>query len=178
MKIRTEVFVSICVLLAVFWFYDTKNSLVSLKEDVEMQQSQIDTVLKRQNDLIPCLVAIVKEYVADHDEDVFTEITDARSELLKSIESGDMESISKANAALYSALDRLLAISKNNPDLTTCKEFIELQDELDKIDAARKYYNDKVNTYNTTVQSFPTSIIARIGKYYPTQCLEADENAK
>lgn len=104
------------VVLVIFCFIGIKNSLVSLKEEVEMQQSQIETTLQRRNDLIPNLVATVKGY-ADHEEKVFTEIADARSKLAGSIKSGDMNSISKANDSLDSAISRLLAISENYPDL-------------------------------------------------------------
>lgn len=183
MKNWTKVLIGIgvVVLLAVFWFFGTRNSLVSLKEDVEMQQSQIETTLQRRSDLIPNLVATVKGY-ANHEEEVFTEIADARSKLAGSIESGDMKSISEANNALDSALGRLLAISENYPDLKASEQFIALQDELagteNRIAVARQHYNEKLNTYNTTVQRFPTSIVAGMSGYYPMQYFEADESAK
>ena len=169
------------VILVAFWFFGTRNSLVSLKEDVEMQQSQIETTLQRRNDLIPNLVTTVKGY-ATHEKEVFTEIADARAKLSGSIESGNMESISEANNALDSALGRLLAISENYPELKASEQFIALQDELagteNRISVARQYYNEKVKTYNTTVQSFPSSIIAGMSGYYPLQYFEADESAK
>ena len=183
MKNWTKVLIGIgsVVLLAVFLFFGTRNSLVSLKEDVEMQQSQIETTLQRRSDLIPNLVATVKGY-ANHEEEVFTEIADARSKLAGSIESGDMKSISEANNALDSALGRLLAISENYPDLKASEQFIALQDELagteNRIAVARQHYNEKLNTYNTTVQRFPTSIVAGMSGYYPMQYFEADESAK
>jgi LemA protein len=183
MKNWTKVLIGIgaVVLLAVFWFFGTRNSLVSLKEDVEMQQSQIETTLQRRSDLIPNLVATVKGY-ANHEEKVFTEIAEARSKLAGSIKSGDMKSISEANDTLDSALSRLLAISENYPDLKASEQFIALQDELagteNRISVARQHYNEKVNTYNTEVQKFPTSIVAGMSGYYPLQYFEADEAAK
>ena len=183
MKNGTKVFIGIGVVavLVVFWFFGTRNSLMSLKEDVEMQQSQIETTLQRRSDLIPNLVATVKGY-ATHEEKVFTEIADARSKLAGSIESGDIESISEANNALDSALGRLLSISENYPDLKASEQFIALQDELagteNRIAVARQYYNEKVRTYNITVQRFPTSIVAGMSGYYPMQYFEADESAK
>ena len=162
-KKKVLIVIGIVLLLVGFWFFGTRNSLVSLKEDVEMQQSQIETTLQRRNDLIPNLVATVKGY-ANHEEAVFTEIADARSKLAGSIESGDMESISEANTALDSALSKLLAISENYPDLKASEQFIALQDELagteNRIAVARQYYNEKLNTYNTKVQKFPSSIVA------------------
>ena len=186
MKNGTKVLIGsgVVVVLILIWFFGTRNSLVSLKEEVEMQQSQIETTLKRRSDLIPNLVATVKGY-ANHEEKVFTEIAEARSKLAGSIKSGDMKSISEANDTLDSALSRLsrlLAISENYPDLKASEQFIALQDELagaeNRISVARQHYNEKVNTYNTEVQKFPTSIVAGMSGYYPLQYFEADEAAK
>lgn len=177
---KALIVVVVVVLLFVFWFFGTRNSLVSLKEDVEMQQSQIETTLQRRSDLIPNLVETVKGY-ATHEEDVFTEIADARSNLAGSIKSGNIQSINEANNVLDSALGRLLAISESYPDLKASEQFIALQDELagteNRIAVARQYYNEKVRTYNTAVQRFPTSIIAGMSGYYPMQYFEADESA-
>lgn len=177
---KALIVVAVVVLLFVFWFFGTRNSLVSLKEDVEMQQSQIETTLQRRSDLIPNLVETVKGY-ATHEEDVFTEIADARSNLAGSIKSGNIQSINEANNVLDSALGRLLAISESYPDLKASEQFIALQDELagteNRIAVARQYYNEKVRTYNTAVQRFPTSIIAGMSGYYPMQYFEADESA-
>ena len=183
MKNGTKVLIGsgVVVVLILIWFFGTRNSLVSLKEEVEMQQSQIETTLQRRSDLIPNLLATVKGY-ANHEEKVFTEIAEARSKLAGSIKSGDMKSISEANDTLDSALSRLLAISENYPDLKASEQFIALQDELagteNRISVARQYYNEKVNTYNTEVQKFPTSIVAGMSGYYPLQYFEADEAAK
>lgn len=182
MKSATKLLIGIgvVVLLAVFWFFGTRNSLMSLKEDVEMQQSQIETTLQRRSDLIPNLVETVKGYTT-HEEEVFTEIADAKAKLAGSIKSGDIETISEANNALDSALGRLLAISEDYPDLKASEQFIALQDELagteNRIAVARQYYNEKVRTYNTTVQSFPVSIVAGMSGYYPVEYFEADEEA-
>ena len=177
---KALIVVVVVVLLFVFWFFGTRNSLVSLKEDVEMQQSQIETTLQRRSDLIPNLVETVKGY-ATHEEDVFTEIADARSNLAGSIKSGNIQSINEASNVLDSALGRLLAISESYPDLKASEQFIALQDELagteNRIAVARQYYNEKVRTYNTAVQRFPTSIIAGMSGYYPMQYFEADESA-
>ena len=169
------------VLVIAFWFFGTMNNLVSMKEEVNSQQSQVETTLQRRSDLIPNLVATVKGY-ANHEEKVFTDIADARSKLAGSIDNGDIESINEANNALNSALSRLLAISENYPDLKASEQFTALQDELagteNRIAVARQHYNEKVKSYNTAVKSFPTSIVAGIGGYHTERYFEADESAK
>ena len=183
MKNGKRLLMVICavILLACFYFLATRNSLVALKEEVEMQQSQIETTLQRRSDLIPNLVATVKGY-ANHEEEIFTEIANAREKLVGSIESGDMESISEASNTLDSAIGRLLAISENYPDLKASEQFIALQDELagteNRIAVARQYYNEKVNNYNTKVQTFPASIVSKVSGYSPVQYFEADDGAQ
>lgn len=183
MQSGKKVLIGIVLVLmtTVFVFLGVRNDLVSLKEDVKMQQSQIETTLQRRNDLIPNLVETVKGYAA-HEEKIFTDIANAREKLAGNIKSGDIESISEANDEMNSALNRLLAITENYPDLKANEQFIALQDELagteNRINVARQYYNEKVNIYNTKVQTFPTSIVARMSGYYPMQYFEADESAK
>ena len=162
------------------WFIVTRNSLVSMRENVDMQFSQVETTLQRRSDLIPNLVETVKGY-ATHEEEVFTEIADARYKHAGSIESGDIEAIGEANNELDSALGRLLAISENYPNLKASEQFTALQDELagteNRISVARQYYNESVRSYNTTVQQFPTSLIAGMNGFYPVPYFEADEGA-
>lgn len=182
MKKSSSVVVVVAVLvLVLFWFIGTKNNLVTLKEEVNIKQAQIETALQRRSELIPDLVETVKGY-ASHEESVFTEIADARAKLAGSIESGDLESINKANSALDASLGRLLAISEDYPDLEASEQFIALQDELsgtaNRISVARQYYNETVGTYNKTIQQFPTSIVAGMSGYHTLPYFEASESAK
>ena len=178
---KTIIAIALVLVLAVSWFFMTQNSFVTLKEDADMQQSQVETALQRRNDLIPNLVSTVKGY-ATHEEKVFTEIAEARSKLSGSIESGDVEDISKANSNLSSALSRLLVITENYPELKANEQFTALQDELagteNRISVARQYYNEKVKAYNSKIKKFPSSIVAGISGYSPMKYFKADESAK
>ncbi len=191
MKSLTKIFAGIstvvllcisgAIILTTFWFLSTQNNLVSLKEDVEMQKSQIETTLQRRSDLIPNFVATVKGYAA-HEEKIYTEIADARYKLTGSIETGNIERMIEANDALNSSISKLLAISENYPELKSSEQFVALQDELagteNRITVARQYYNEKVKTYNTSVKRFPSSIVAKAKGFSPIQYFEADENSK
>lgn len=191
MKSLTKIFAGIstvvllcisgAIILTTFWFLSTQNNLVSLKEDVEMQKSQIETTLQRRSDLIPNFVATVKGYAA-HEEKIYTEIADARYKLTGSIETGNIERMIEANDALNSSISKLLAISENYPELKSSEQFVALQDELagteNRITVARQYYNEKVKTYNTSVKKFPSSIVAKAKGFSPIQYFEADENSK
>ena len=57
-------------------------------------------------------------------------------------------------------------MAENYPDLKANANFLALQEELtgteSKIAYARQYYNDQVRLLNTAIQSFPSSILAKI----------------
>lgn len=163
------------------WFVGSRNSLVTLNEEVNFQLSNVGTTLQRRSDLIPNLVETVKGY-AKHEEQVFTDIADARAKLAGSIKSGDVESMNEANNALDSALSRLLAITENYPDLEASEQFIGLQDELagteNRITVARQNYNQAVNKYNTAIKKFPANIIASMSGFEAADYFEVDESAK
>lgn len=183
MKNSTKVLIGIAVvaLLSIFWFIGTRNNLVSLKEDVQMQQAQIETNLQRRSELIPNLVATVKGY-AKHEEEVFTQIADARAMLSGYLSTRDINGMLQANDELNSALNRLLAISESYPELKANENFVALQDELvgteNRIATERKYFNEKVNAYNSAIQKFPTSIVASMSGFSEINYFSADEGAK
>ena len=153
------------------------NNLVSQSEGVEYALSQIDTQLQRRNELIPNLVATVQQY-AQHEEDIFTEVADARARLAGA---NTLEDRAEGDAALSSALSRLLAISENYPELKANTNFINLQDELagteNRIANARRDYNQIAQSYNTAVRRFPTVIFANIFGFDSVDYFQADEGA-
>ena len=154
------------------------NGLVTLKQEVTQKESYIQTTLQRRSDLIPNLVNTVKGY-ASHEESIMKEVSDARAALVGANNTGDQLA---ANEQMTSALNRLLAIAENYPDLKANTNFIQLQDELsgteNRITQARRAYNDAVKTYNTKIQRFPTSLIAGIFNFEAFDYFQANEGAQ
>ena len=154
------------------------NGLVTLKQEVTQKESDIQTTLQRRADLIPNLVNTVKGY-ASHEESIMKEVSDARAALVGANITGDQLA---ANEQMTSALNRLLAIAENYPDLKANTNFIQLQDELsgteNRITQARRAYNDAVKTYNTKIQRFPTSLIAGIFNFEAFDYFQANEGAQ
>ena len=154
------------------------NGLVTLKQDVTQKESDIQTTLQRRADLIPNLVNTVKGY-ASHEESIMKEVSDARAALVGANNTGDQLA---ANEQMTSALNRLLAIAENYPDLKANTNFIQLQDELsgteNRITQSRRAYNDAVKTYNTKIQRFPTSLIAGIFNFEAFDYFQANEGAQ
>jgi LemA protein len=140
----------------------TYNSLQYKREKVRQQWSNVDIQLQRRADLIPNLVETVKGY-ARHEEKVFDDIAQARSRLLNA---QTPQEKAAANDQLSSALGRLLVIAENYPSLQASEQFKNLQYELagteNRIAVARRDYNDAVVDYNTSLQRFPTILMARL----------------
>ncbi len=138
------------------------NSLVDLEAAVDSGWAEVENQLQRRADLVDNLVRTVKGY-ASHEEQVFTEIAQARSRLLGAQSPADQMA---ANNSLDAALGRLLAISENYPELKADASFIRLQDELagteNRIATARRRYNDTVEVWNRTIRRFPTVLIANM----------------
>ena len=178
---KTLVIVLAIVAVLVIWFIGAQNKLVNLEENVKLEFSQVETTLQRRSDLIPNLVETVKGY-AKHEEEVFTQIADARAKLAGSIKTGDVEDINEASNQLDSALSRLLVITENYPELKANEQFVALTDELagteNRIAIARQNYNETVSKYNKAIKMFPTSIVANMSGYESANYFEADDDAK
>ncbi|MGG7097646.1 LemA family protein [Clostridium sardiniense] len=153
--------IAIVILLGVF-VVSGYNSLVSLEQNVNTAQSNIDTQLQRRSDLIPNLVNTVKGY-ATQEKDIFTDIANARSKL-----AGASNVTDKANADndLSNALSRLLVVVERYPDLKSNQNFRDLSVQLEgtenRIAIARQDYNTAVTNYNTKRRKFPSNITASI----------------
>ena len=167
-------------LICILYSISTKNTFISMREDINDQQANVEVALQRRADLIPNLVATVKGY-ATHEEKVFTEIAEARSKLAGSINSGNLNEISAANDELSSALSRLLVLKESYPELKANENFIALQDELagteNRIAIARRDYNDLVSKYNTKIQKFPASIIANSNGFEKVDYFKSQEGS-
>ena len=154
------------------------NGLVEQRQSVEQSESDIQSNLQRRADLIPNLVNTVKGY-ASHEESIMEEVSAARAALVGADNTGDQLA---ANDQMTSALNRLLAIAENYPDLKANTNFIQLQDELagteNRINQARRAYNEAVKNYNPKIQRFPTNLIAGIFGFDAYDYFEASEGAQ
>lgn len=146
----------------VLWVVYIYNSLISSKNRAAEAWADIEVQLKRRYDLIPNLVNTVKGY-ATHESSAFENVTKARSMAMGA--SGPTKEHAQAENMLSGALKSLFAISEAYPDLKANTNFLELQRELsdteNKIQAARRFYNANVRDLNTSIETFPSNIIAK-----------------
>ena len=157
------------------------NRIQSLDEAAASAQSQIEVQLQRRADLIPNLVNTVKGY-AQHEEDVLTQVTQARAGLLGAIQSHDAEQMANANAQLSSTLGRLMVTVEAYPNLKADQSFLRLQDELtgteNRIAVARNDYNQSVNAYNAYIRQFPAVMTAKVTGAKPRKYFTATNAAE
>jgi LemA protein len=160
------------------------NKMQQLKVSIENSWAEVQNQLMRRYDLIPNLVETVKGYAA-HEQETFALVTDARARVGGVIEvSQDVldnpeafERFQQAQNNLSGALQRLLAVSENYPELKANQNFIRLQDELagteNRLSVSRKRFNDSVAEFNRLIVVFPNNIIAGMFNFQKAQFFEA-----
>lgn len=176
--LKTLVIIVALIAIILFPLIGSYNNMVNLDQSVKQSESDIDTQLQRRSDLIPNLIATVKGYAAQ-EKDIFTALADARSKL-----AGAQNVTEKANAdnQLSGALSRLLVVVENYPTLKSDQNFRDLSVSLEgtenRINIARKDYNNAVGEYNSVTRRFPNSIIAGIFRFDQKPYYKATEGAK
>lgn len=192
-KSLTKVCVTTGIILVVIFalysfFAGNYNKMVTLEENVSSAWSQVENQYQRRLDLIPNLVSTVKGY-ASHEEEVFTQVTQARSRAggIVNIDSSitdnpeKMAEFQKVQGELSSSLQRLLAVTENYPELKANENFLALQDELsgteNRISTERRRFNEAAKAYNTFIRKFPANIIANMNGFEKKAYFEADSSA-
>lgn len=161
-------------------FISTYNNLVDLEENVAYAEANVETMMQRCLELIPDLVSTVKAYTK-HEEQVFEDITNAREALAQSFDAGNLKQISEANDNLTTAVNRLISIVEDNPEITASEQYISLMDQIEgsvnRISIARENYNEEVSEYNRTIRHFPGKVLAEIYGFEEIETFKADEQA-
>jgi len=154
-------------------FASTNNRLVTLGQDVDKQWAEVENQYQRRADLVPNLVQTVQG-AASFEKETLTAVTNARASVGRAtVNPGkaptDPAELAKFQAAqdqLGAALQRLLVVSENYPELKANASFRDLQAQLEgtenRITVARGRFNDSAQAYNTTILKFPTNFVARM----------------
>jgi LemA protein len=142
------------------WIVMIYNQLVAMRQRVGQAFADVDVQLKLRHDLIPNLVETVKGYAA-HERGTLEEVVRARNAAMTA--QGPAQQAAAENM-LTGALRQLFALSEAYPDLKANQNFQQLQSELsdieNKIAAARRFFNNAVQEYNTGIQQFPAALFA------------------
>ena len=148
------------IVVLVLWIIMIYNQLVAMRQRVGQAFADVDVQLKQRHDLIPNLVETVKGYAA-HERGTLEEVVKARNAAMTA--QGPAQQAAAENM-LSGALRQLFALSEAYPDLKANQNFQQLQAELadveNKIAAARRFFNNAVQEYNTGIQQFPAALFA------------------
>src|SRR6201747_1012201 len=155
----TWIIIGILVVL-VLWIIMIYNGLVAMRQRVNQAFSDIDVQLKLRHDLIPNLVETVKGYAA-HERGTLEAVVQARNTAVAA--QGPAQQAAAENM-LTGALRQMFALAEAYPDLKANQNFQQLQAELsdveNKIAAARRFFNNAAQEYNTGIQQFPAALFA------------------
>jgi LemA protein len=145
------------------------NTMVTKRETVEQAASQVQNAYQRRADLIPNLVATVKGS-ADFEKGTLEAVINARASATKvTLNANDLtpeklQQFQQAQDQVSSTLARLLVVSENYPDLKASAQFQQLAVSLEgtenRISVERMKFNQAVQDYNTTIQTFPNNLMA------------------
>lgn len=173
----TNIIIAVIAII-IIWAIAMFNSLVRLKNRVKEAWADIDVQLKRRYDLIPNLIESVKAYMS-HESGVFEKVTEARARAINATGVADK---AQAENMLSGALKTLFAVSENYPQLRASENFLKLQEELsdteNKIQAARRFYNNNVMDFNTHQEVFPSNLIASIFGFAKSEFFELKEEGQ
>ncbi|WP_066097791.1 LemA family protein [Xanthomonas massiliensis] len=145
------------------------NTIQQKDEATKAAWSEVLNQYQRRYDLIPNLVNTVKGY-AQHEQQVLTQVTEARSRVgqiqVNAEDAGSLQQFQQAQGELGSALQRLLVVSENYPQLKADQSFRDLQAQLEgtenRITVARGRYIQSVQDYNTYIRQFPQVLTAKV----------------
>lgn len=152
---------ALVVVVIMYIFTTSYNSLVIGEERVSEAFSQIESNIQRKVDLLPNLVKVVKSY-AKHETELFSKITELRASSSKG--TNTVKDIQKLNNNINLSTLKLFAVAENYPNLRSSEQFLQLQSQIEgaenRINIMRMQYNSEVKDYTSKMRTFPENIVA------------------
>lgn len=135
------------------------NSLSTRKNQIQNAISSLDALFIQRADLIPNLVATVKQYMT-FEQDILEKITAMRTKVVATAAENPYLQSDEVSATLK----QLLVQVENYPELKANTQFSQLNyafiDCEEQIAAGRRYLSTSITSYNDAVVIFPNNIIA------------------
>ncbi|NWG70276.1 MAG: LemA family protein [Parvularculaceae bacterium] len=154
------------------------NRIVGLNQRADQAFADVDVQLKQRHDLIPNLVETVKGY-ASHEKTTLDAVIQARN---AAASAHGPAAQGQAEGALTAALGKLFALAEAYPNLKANENFLALQRELadveNKIAAARRFFNNAIQEFNTAIQQIPGNFIAPMGNFKQREFFEIPEASR
>lgn len=186
MKKKWAIIIAIAAIILI-WGISTYNKFVNTQENMTNAWGQVENVYQRRADLIPNLIAVVKDY-SEFEQGTLIAVTEARAKATATTITADemteaqLQGFENAQDALTNSLNRLTVSVENYPDLKANEQYLTLQAQLkgceNRILVERQRFNEMVQDYNRRVRQFPGSIIASLFGFEKRPYFEATtENA-
>ena len=167
------------------------NELTAKQQNVRGKWANVESAMQRRADLIPNLVKAA-QMAGVQEQEVFGQIAEARSRLLNAQQAapagdGDKtpeqkQAVIDANNSFGGTIGRLLSLTEQYPQLRSVDAFMNVQNELagteNRINVARTDYNQAVQDYNTTRNSFPAVLTAGLLGFKEEPTFQADPGAR
>jgi len=168
----------IIIIIVLIWGIGAYNGFIRKKNRIEEAFATMDVYLKKRWDLVPNLVNTVKAYAA-HESATFEKITKLRT---RNYDAMSQNEKIEANQALGASLGSIVATAEAYPELKANENFRDLMKQLNGLEEdianSRKYYNGCVREMNTSVESFPSNIIANSFHFEKYKMYEVDDAAE
>ena len=171
----------------VVWAWTGYNGLVTNREVVNKSWANVETQYQRRSDLIPNLVNTVKG-AADFEKSTLEAVTSARARATSIQVDPDkltpekLQEFQQAQGALSTAIGRLLAVAENYPQLQAVQAFRDLQAQLEgtenRINEARRQFNEAAQSYNISIAKFPRNLLARVFGFDTKPYFEAEKGSE
>lgn len=175
------------VALFVLWVFSGYNGMVSAQEQATTELANVQAQYQRRADMMPQLAKIVKAY-AKHEKETFEAVAKARSSVSQiKLDANDLtpeklKQYTDVQGELASAFSRLMVVAEKYPELKASENFRSLQVQEEgtenRINEARRKYNDAVQSYNMTVRRMPNALIAGIFGFQTMPKFEAATGAE
>ena len=186
MKKKNWIILGVLVLL-VLWLLGGYNGMVDSQEQATTELANVQAQYQRRMDLMPQLAKIVKAY-AKHEKETFAEVTKARASVgqvkldANNLTPEMLQKYTAAQGELASAFSKLMVVAEKYPELKASENFkaLQVQEEgtENRINEARRKYNDAVQSYNQKVRRMPNAIIAGIFRFDVMPKFEAAAGAE
>jgi LemA protein len=184
---KTGIIIAAVVAVILIWGVGTYNGFVKKQEAMTTAWGQVENVYQRRADLVPNLVALVKNY-SEYEQGTLIAVTEARAKATattvntENFDENEFSAFESAQDELGNSLNRLIVSIENYPDLKANEEYLTLQAQLagceNRIQTERERFNETAKAYNQSIRKFPSNLIANMFGFEKRPYFEADEGSE
>ena len=184
---KAGIVIAIIIGIIFIWGIGTYNGFVKKQEAMTTAWGQVENVYQRRADLVPNLVALVKNYT-EYEQGTLIAVTEARAKAAKAtvnaenFDENEFANFESAQDGLGNSLNRLIVSVENYPDLKANEEYLTLQAQLagceNRILTERERFNETAKVYNQSIRKFPSNLIANMFDFEKRPYFEAAAGAE